>query len=52
MSRYLTPPKRGATFESGEVSRDHRDLPDFDRDPNTYGIRALESCRARTEHLF
>jgi hypothetical protein len=24
----------------------------FDRDPDTYGIRALNSCRARHEHLF
>ena len=23
-----------------------------DRDPDIYGIRAVESCRARHEHLF
>jgi hypothetical protein len=27
-------------------------LGSLDRDPDIYGIRALKSCRARTERLF
>jgi hypothetical protein len=47
--------KRVTALSGDAASGAHRDeirLDPLDRYPNTHGIRALNSCRARTEHPF